>query len=390
MTTRRVVLGSVSVLSLLAANACSNVSSSPDQTSSRGFTRVAAVRFEAPFLYQKIQDTVGTDAEILAAVINRLNEKRQAAGEKPSELLWVSKDYKGLLDAVRNRDAEIGIGAIGIDESRRKLVDFSEPYTQLELVLVGNPRIKQISADKLAGLKIGIREGTAVGTWVRSQYADAEITPFQTLNESLLALRRGEIAGVIDDRAMAAYALDTVTGMKRLEILPGLLHTLDVGAAVAQGNTVLLKTLNDVIAEAKSNGDLDRWRAEQLGDRIALVESRYTKRVERERMAVAPRQLNLRVSKDKANSFDIYRMANLRFILRNDKSGKTYRTSKISFNKRTGYSRVSLPPGKYSLQLPKLFKTSLGEVLIKKDDSPKVSYGLRFKTGGVFLEPDSI
>ncbi len=367
----------VCILSLLSTG-CGNANSSTpvDRTSERGYIRIATVQFEAPLFYQRGQEKVGIEAELINRVAQKLNEGL----ERPNELLWVKREYNTLISAVANGEVEMAAGAIGVDDARSQQVAFTDSYYKAELVLIMNPGYKRIEADKLDGQRLGVRAGTLVEEWAKQTYPNAQIVPFKTLDNALLDLRQAQIEGVIDDRGMAAYALDTVTGMSRMEILPGTLGSFDVAIAVPVSNQTLLRTLNEVIAEARNQGELERLTQEHMGDRVAKVEKRYVDRVERERLAVAPRRFSLTLSKESGSTFDIYKLANLSFSLRHEQSGKSYYTSKLQFRKKNGFTGVSVPPGRYRLHMPSKFGGSeVGSVLIKKDDPDRVSYNLRLK-----------
>ncbi|MEE8586951.1 MAG: ABC transporter substrate-binding protein [Acidobacteriota bacterium] len=368
-------------LSLLALTAigCSNVASTPDRTASHGMTRVAAVQMEAPLLYQRGQELVGSETEIVKLAMGKLNAAREAEGSRPLEILYIKREYADLLPLVESAEVEFAAGAIGISDEWAQRVAFTDSYYTAQLAVVMNPGYKRFAADKLSGLTIGVRQGTAVESWARSSYQDVEIVPFASLDEALLSLRRGEVEGVIDDLQMAAYALDTGVGLAHLEILPGSLGTFDVAMAVPKDNKILLNALNQAIADLGGSSGFSQLTSEHIGDRVASVRQRYHVRVEKERLATAPRRLLLRVSKDQGSDFDIYKVANLRFQLRNNKSGKSFRTSPVQFNKKIGVTSASIPPGSYTLYLPKFGNAPLGEVLIKSDDGKQVNYRLRWK-----------
>ncbi len=99
--------------------------------------------------------------------------------------------------------------------------------------------------------------------------------PFKTLDNAVLALRRGDVDAVIDDRNMAAYTLDTVPGMSHLEILPGTVGKIDCGVAMRKRDGDLRELVNEVITETKAEGQIAQWVSEHVGDRVAKVEGRH-------------------------------------------------------------------------------------------------------------------
>jgi hypothetical protein len=288
------------------------------------------------------------------------------------DLKWVTRGYNGLIPALENGEVDLVVGMFGITEERRKRVAFSDPYYTSELGLIINPaRRDDLRATALTGAKIGVRQGTAVEALVKRQFADSSPVGFQTLDDAVLALKGGEIDAVIDDRSMAAYSLDTVPGASFLEIVPGKVGTVDLGVAVRPSHEALLKIINDAIREVKADDQYAQWLDEQMGDRLAKIEQRFAQRRQ-------PRQVVIRVSKDAGNPFDIYRMANLRFVLTGKDDGKTYSTSRINFRGRVGVSSAEVPPGTYSLTLPK-FKFNAGRVSIHPTDPSEINITIRLK-----------
>ncbi len=333
-----------------------------------GWVLVGTVPFEAPFLYQKEQQLVGPDAELAQRLVDMVGG---LGNTLEIELKWITRSYEGLIPALENGEVDLVLGVFGITEERRKRVAFSEPYYTSELGLIINPIRRDLRDTVLTGAKIGVREDTAIEVLVKREFADSSSIGYQTLDDAILALKRGEVDAVIDDRSMAAYSLDTVPGANFLEIVPGNVGTLDFGVAVHPSHEDLLKIINDVIREMKANDQYAQWLGEQMGDRMARVEQRFAQRH-------LPRGVVIRISKDAGNSFDIYRMANLRFVLKGEEDGKTYSTSRIKFRGRVGVTSTEVPPGTYSLSLPK-FKFNAGKVSIGATDPIEVNITIRLK-----------
>ncbi|HSR49261.1 MAG TPA: ABC transporter substrate-binding protein [Acidobacteriota bacterium] len=378
MLWKRLLFIIASLSTLLALGACSDANSTPDEPGKRGFTRVGAQRFEAPLLYQKGEKTVGPESRIVEAAMEEINAPRRAQGSRPLELVWAEREYGERVPALANGEVEMAASVLAITDERRTRIDFTEPYYTSELVLVINPAMVQFTADDIQGHSIGVRQGTAIEDFAREQFPGAKIVPFPTLDPALLALRRGEIEGVIDDVNMVAYALDTVAVMKNIEILPGTLGSFEIALGVPKGSTTLLGALNKVISEAKESGELQAWLDEHIGDRTAQVRQRHEDRLTRERLAVAPRNFVLRITKANNSPFDIYKLANLTFSVRGKEGSVT--TSRVRFNQRTGYASAQLKPGRYQLYLPKVFgDSSLGEILVKPDDGDRINYNLLFR-----------
>lgn len=317
---------------------------------------VGVVPFSGPLLYQSGGDNVGPDAQLARRIVNRIEESVNLE-EGDIRLVWSNRTYQNLTPAVANGEVAFALGAYAITEERKEKVDFSEPYYTSEYVVIFNPNAKEVLANALADLKIGVRQASGAESFVEQQYGGAEVVTFETLDEAIQSLRLAEVDAVLDDRLMARYALATAPGTRSLEILPETLGTAQCGVGVRPGNEALLQLINSVIESMQQEELYAEWLKEHISEEQLEVERRYQRRRQAEQQAQAPRQVVIRISKHPDNNFDIYRFANLRFTLRNNSSGRTYRTSAVSFQGRVGYTSASVPPGSYTMSVP-LFNIS--------------------------------
>ena len=343
---------------------------------------VGTVPFGAPLLYQSNQELVGADAKLGQQILETVRSDIGEAATAEIKLRWSTRTYGGLVGALENEEVDLVLGVFGITQKRQEKVAFSTPYYTSEAVLIINPIHQDIRKDRLAGRSIGVRAGTAIEQMVQTEISQSTVVPFKTLDDAVLALKRSEIDAVIDDRNIAAYALDTVPGVAHLEIVPGILATIDCGVAVRQEDEHLLGLVNGVISQLKTESSYGQWLNETAGDVVARVESRQPNRLEKARLAVEPRRLTIRVSKDKNYDFDIYRMANLSFRLTHQKSGKVYSSSRIDFKGRVGVSGVTVLPGIYKIVLPKMNSWSPGQVQVLADDPGRITVSIVLLPGG--------
>lgn len=361
---------------------CSDSAASVKKIKKDGVALIATVPFEGPLLYQKEQEMVGMDAELAKRVVARINQVN-VGQNSPNEAkpFWVVRSYATIFPALEKEEAPLAIAVLGITEEAKEMVDFSESYYTSEQVLIINPVQNDIRVKQLGGAKIGVRNATAVHKLVEKQFASSKAVPFKTLDDAVLALKRGEIDAIIDDLYMAVFSLDTVPGVAHLEIVPGVVAKIDCAVAVRKGDEFLLGIVNEAIREAKAQSDFAQWISDQVGDRLAQVEARHGQRLERDRKAGEPRRVAIRVSKDENFDFDIYRLANLSFILTNRDTGQSYQSSRIDFQQRVGISQASVPPGPYVLSLPK-YGLSAG-VVIDTRDPREVTVNIRLKRGSI-------
>lgn len=369
-------------LPLLVLSSCGGEASTAtfNRMSKNQFVTIGSVPFEGPLLHERSQVWVGPDAELGRLVVEKIAEAIE--GEDEIEGRWIGMQHGTLATTLANSEVDIAMGVFGITEARKELVAFSEPYYTSQLVLVINPTHRDARPNSLDGLEVGVREGTAVEELVKEKFGGSTIVPFKNLDDAILALRRAEIGAVIDDQYMAAFALDTVPGAGHLEIVPGVVGTVDTAVAVQKKDTRLLGMINEVIARVKSEDLYSQWLQEEAEAQLAQVQERHPERLERDRQAVLPRRVVIQVSKDSNNDFDIYRMANLTFTLTDEKSGQSYDSSRIDFKGSTGSASVTLQPGSYKLMVRKMNNWSPGIVVVQPSDPERLTIKIRLQRGG--------
>lgn len=330
---------------------------------------VGTVPFNAPLLYQKGEELLGPEVELAKRIAEKLSKRIMEPGSPIKiDLEWIiRRRQRNLVPALENREVDLVVSVFGTTEERKQRVLFSEPYYTSELALIINPAHRELRPDLLKGAKIGAREGTAVEEVVKSKFPNSSTVGFQTLDDAIFALRRAEVDAVIDDRRMAAYTLDTLPGAGLLEIIPGTVGAFDCAVAVRKADQPLLEIVNEVITEIKAEDQYAQWVNEYDEGRLAKVERRSS-----------PREVVVRVSKDPRNPFDIYLMANLRFVFKNSQSGESYSTSQIRFQGQVGVSSARVPLGTYSLSLPR-FNFNAGTVSIESSDSDQIDITIRLR-----------
>ena len=370
------------LVAVLLLSACAETSATFENIRKNRLIAIGSAPFEAPLLYQTGEEWVGPDAQLGEMINESIRESLQEETTIDIDAAWIGLAYGELAPKLENTEVSYVMAVYGITEDRKEQVSFSQPYYTSELVLIINPLGADIRVDGLAGATIGVREETAVEQFVKAEFPDSNVTPVTTLDDAILALRRGEVSAVIDDRYMAAYSLDTMPGTSGLEILPAILGTIEVAVAVHKGDTRLLEMVNAIIAQVNSENLYDQWLDGEPKEQVARVEQRHPDRLADEQNAVEPRRVVIRVSKDDTYDFDIYRLANLSFTLTEEESGQRYTSSRIDFQSKVGVSSITVPPGTYKIVLPKYNNWSPGVVQVQPSDGDRVTVNIRLRNGG--------
>lgn len=144
--------------------------------------------------------------------------------------------------------------SLGINDDRKKVVDFSEPYSGSELAVYGDKAVAVTAPADLSGKTIGATRGTIQDTALTAVApADANIQRYDDDASSTQALMSGQVPllGVAD---VAIAEID--------KIAPGrfdkkfILREQAQGLAVRKDSPELLAAINDFLSKKKADGGL--------------------------------------------------------------------------------------------------------------------------------------
>jgi polar amino acid transport system substrate-binding protein len=371
------------LLSFLLLVACDSSPTTVPDIQREKVAYVGTVPFEPPLVYQEEAELVGPDAELGQRIIDKIQETSDSMVDTDIKLMWINRTYSSLIPALQNHEVHFIMGVFAITEDRQKEILFSDPYYTSELVLVVNPVHKAMTVAQLGSANIGVREGTGVENFVKEKYSSSTVTPFKTLDDAILALRRSEVDCVIDDKFMAAYSLQETPGAAHMDFGPEVLGTIECGVGMRKGDKALLDLANQVIADVTGAGQFTEWLEEHAAGRVETVLARHQERLDQAKKASEPREITIRVSRARNFTIDIYKMANLRFVLTNQKTGEKSSSSPIRFEGSTAVAKVTVPPGSYILALHKFnFRSSID---IGPNDPKEVPINIRLTSSGVVV-----
>ncbi len=134
---------------------------------------------------------VGWDYDAVTEICKRLNcvpEFKQAA-------------WDGIFPAMQAGEFDMLADGVTFTEERAKIVDFSDPYVEVNqylLVRVDETRtVEQMKAD--ANAKIGTQIGTTNEIAAKAYFTNKTIQSFEDFGAAVLALKSGDIDGVVID-----------------------------------------------------------------------------------------------------------------------------------------------------------------------------------------------
>ncbi|MDD3571152.1 MAG: transporter substrate-binding domain-containing protein [Lachnospiraceae bacterium] len=194
-----------------------------------------------PYEFYEGTDVVGIDAEIAAAIAEKLG----------MELKIEDMEFGSIITAVQGGKADMGMAGMTVNEERLVNVDFSNSYaTGYQVVIVKNgSEIK--TPDDLANKSIGVQESTTGDIYITDDYPNADVQRYNKGTEAVQALIQGKVDAVVIDREPAKVFVEQNEG---LEILPTEYVVEEYAIALAKGNTELLEKINKALEELKADG----------------------------------------------------------------------------------------------------------------------------------------
>lgn len=254
------ILTALMLVSLFAFTGCSSKKSIEDIKKAGKLVVYTEAGF-APYEFIYNNEIVGVDIEIMKAVAAKIGV----------ELEVNDVNFDTICTSVKSGKADVGAAGITINDTRKKTVDFSNPYSSTEqyvVVAAGNDTIKNIG--DLKGKSIGVQEGTTSDLLIEKLINDgtlagSTLTPYKA--PAVAAASIGKIDAVVTDKLTAqiieannsgkyvAFKLVNADGSDVAEVE-------EYGIAVSKGSTELLEVINEVIKELTENGSIEKWTQE--------------------------------------------------------------------------------------------------------------------------------
>lgn len=195
-----------------------------------------------PYEYYEGQEIVGIDAEMAAAVAEKLG----------MELQIEDMAFESLITALSAGKVDMVAAGMTVTEERQASVNFSDSYaTGVQVIIVKEDSGITGEAD-LNGKIVGVQTGTT-GDLYADGIEGATVERYNKGMEAVQALSQGKIDAVIIDNEPAKVFVSEVEGLK---ILDEAFVIEDYAIAIAKDNDELLEKVNTALAELKEDGTL--------------------------------------------------------------------------------------------------------------------------------------
>ncbi|GAA4958779.1 basic amino acid ABC transporter substrate-binding protein [Actinoplanes utahensis] len=206
-------------------------------------------------------EVVGFDVALIDLVAARLGVTQEI----------IDTPFEGIKSGADLNSGKCDVAAAGmtITDERKQVLDFSDPYfdaTQALAVTTGKT-VKTI--EELTGKRLGVQGGTTGEDYIKKQVAekklDIEVVSYRDLAALQQALATNQVEAAVNDLPVWNEYIKANPG--KVEVAAGFATGEQYGFAVKKGNAALLKTVNEAIAAARSDGTYDKIYSTWIGEK---------------------------------------------------------------------------------------------------------------------------
>ena len=201
-----------------------------------------------PYEYYEGDKIVGIDAEIAAAIAEKLD----------LELVIEDMEFDSIIEAVKSGKADIGLAGMTVTPERQETVDFTASYATGVQVVIVTEDSPIASVDDLFvegnNYVIGVQRNTTgdlYTTWDLEDNGLATIDRYSKGADAVQALLTGKVDCVVIDNEPAKAFVAETEGLKILETE----YVLeDYAAAMSKDNKDLYEAVNKALQELIADG----------------------------------------------------------------------------------------------------------------------------------------
>ncbi|MGX8701426.1 transporter substrate-binding domain-containing protein [Caproiciproducens sp.] len=224
---------------------------SVDKVKADGFVTMSTNAEFEPFEYKDGDKIVGIDVDISNKIAEKLGVQL-----KVNDIA-----FDTLTTELASGKTNFVAAGMTANEDRKKNVDFSDTYFDASqaIIVLKDSAIK--SRTDLNGKKVGVQQGTTGDTYCTNEDGKNDIKVGSTERyakgvDAVTDLINGKIDAVVIDDFPAKKFVDK--NSDKLVKLDEALTTEQYAIAVPKGDKEMLDTVNSVLSELKSSGELDK------------------------------------------------------------------------------------------------------------------------------------
>ncbi|OEU96656.1 ABC transporter substrate-binding protein [Streptomyces oceani] len=200
-----------------------------------------------PFQVKKDDEIVGFDVDIVDLVAKSLDVEQKIV-DTPFEGIQSGEDLNA-------NKCDLAAAGMTITDTRKKNLDFSDPYFDATQALLVKKGKKYDSFEDLKGKKLGVQQATTGATYAKENAKGVELVQFEDLALLLTAVKTGQVDAAINDNGVL---FDYVKQNDKTEVTTEMDTGEHYGIGVRKGNDALRKEINSVLKKSKKDGSYDK------------------------------------------------------------------------------------------------------------------------------------
>jgi polar amino acid transport system substrate-binding protein len=193
-------------------------------------------------------------------------------GYAPADVVWVRSTFDSAI-APGPKDWDFNLQQFSITDERKAAVDFSSSYyttSQAIVTVKGAPAATATSLEQLKKVTLGVATGTTSYTVAVAQLGESHLQLFNTVDDAVLALKSGQIDGLVIDLPTAFYL--TGSELDNGVIVGQFADTKggDNYGLVLQKNSPLTAKVTAAVDALKAKGTLAALQQTWLSDAVSV------------------------------------------------------------------------------------------------------------------------
>jgi polar amino acid transport system substrate-binding protein len=258
-TMTRLFRRSVLALALLSIGAVTASAQTVEDIQKRGVVRIGVLSELPPWGFLDANGNLaGYDVDV---------------GKLIAEKMGVKAEFVGMTVAARIAQVMTGkvdmlLATMGMYPERAKVVQFTEPYAGLKIIMLAKKEQKIEKLEDAANLRIGVTRGAAQDTAITAGLPKtADIRRFDDDSAAIQALITGQVDAI---GANTTYMININKVMPNNDFEPKLTFNEQwMGIATKPGQKQLNEWLNAFIEQIKANGQLEAISKKWIGQPLA-------------------------------------------------------------------------------------------------------------------------
>lgn len=245
------ILAAALAAPMAACSKSSSSSSTLDTIKKNGYITMSTNAEFEPFEYMENGEAVGIDVEIGQKIADKLGVKLKVR----------NVDFSALAPELSSDKGDFVAAGMTVTDDRKKNMDFTDTYYEAAQSIIVKKGSDIKTREGLAGKTAGVQEGTTGDLYCTDDdgKSDVKVGTTKRYNkgaDAVTDLLNGKIdAVVIDDFPAIKFVSKNPDKLVKLD---DALTVEKYAIAVKKGNKELLDTINGVIKEMKSNGEIEK------------------------------------------------------------------------------------------------------------------------------------